>query len=375
MLLKNLDNFNKINGFRKIKSLSSIVYPKNKRFKNIYNKLKNKKYLKFGNFYQSFICPVNFISFYKNINNLKLNFSNKRDNNLIDKINGLNFCKKKNNWTNSSLSLLKKNFLLNMRSNIVDKLNINNKFKECNSWKIKNFKIYNINNFFLFFNKINDNSLNFFEKLNKKICISNKNNFTTFEFDKNQNLNNEKNTDVDKQKILFCLFDEINNKSNFFSIVLFKNFFYETEEFKTFFLEQILNNLKKNKKNKLKILIISNNLENILVEFNIKSKKISLNLFSNSSNLCSFLKSFLPDLKKRLKKNKVFIGKVKIFKQNFFDRFKININKNKNLKSLTSNFYKIFENKYCYEKKINFLSLIKKHQYSDILLHRNGIYV
>ncbi|HET9678527.1 MAG TPA: hypothetical protein VFP07_00370 [Buchnera sp. (in: enterobacteria)] len=375
MLLKNLDNFNKINGFRKIKSLSSIVYPKNKRFKNIYNKLKNKKYLKFGNFYQSFIYPVNFISFYKNINNLKLNFSNKRDNNLINKINGFNFCKKKNHWTNSSLSLLKKNFLLNMRSNIVDKLNISNKFKECNSWKIKNFKIYNFNNFFLFFNKINDNSLNFFEKLNKKICISNKNNLTTFEFDKNQNLNNEKNTDVDKQKILFCLFDEINNKSNLFSIVLFKNFVYETEEFKAFFLEQILNNLKKNKKNKLKILIISNNLENILVEFNIKSKKISLNLFSNSSNLCSFLKSFLPDLKKRLKKNKVFIDKVKIFEQNFFDRFKTNINKNKNLKSLTSNFYKIFENKYCYEKKINFLSLIKKHQYSDVLLHRNGIYI
>ncbi|XRX43160.1 MAG: hypothetical protein ACP2W7_00345 [Buchnera aphidicola (Tetraneura sorini)] len=382
MLLKNLDNFNKINSFRKRKRLSSIFYPKNKRFKNIYKNLKNKKYLKFGNFYKNFIFPVNCASFYKNINNLKLNFSYKYNNNSIDKINRLDFCQKKNNWTNSSLNLLKKKFLLDVRSNIFNKLNINNKFKEYHSCKIKNFKnfeMYNFNNFFLLSNKINDNllsSLNYFEKiLNKKIFISNKNDFTTLEFDKNKSHNNEKNIDVDKQKIFFCLVDQINNKNNFFSIVIFKNFFYETEEFKTFFLEQILNNLKKNKKKKLKVLIISSNLENILVEFNIKSKKISLNLFSNSSILCSFLKSFLPDLKKRLKKNKIFIGEVEIFEKNFFDCFKIDINKNKSVKPLKNNFYKIFENKYCSEKNTNFLNLIKKYQYSNVLLHKNGIYV
>lgn len=217
-------------------------------------------------------------------------------------------------------------------------------------------------------------SSNIFKKFNEKIFFFDKNNCLSFLYDCDQkfkNFNDEKNINLNEKTIFFSFFEKIYNRNDFLSVIFFNDSIYNREELKKFFLEKILNSFKKNKKNKLKFLISSSDLENILVEFGIKNKKISLNFFSTNSVLCSFLKSFLPDLKKRLKKNKIIFDEIEVLKKDFFNKFKKNDIKNKNLKYLQNNFYKSFENKYFYKKKINSFNLIKQYKFSNILLNKD----
>ncbi|WP_367674918.1 hypothetical protein [Buchnera aphidicola] len=109
MLLKNLDN--KINNFKENKCLNSIfeIYPKNKKFKNIYNHLKKKKYFKSNNIFPSSIYQISCCFSSKITDTLKVNFlhDSLNKNNLINKIGILNFYKKKNNWMCSCFDVLK----------------------------------------------------------------------------------------------------------------------------------------------------------------------------------------------------------------------------------------------------------------------------